>query len=538
MKKIVIISLIFILGEMSMVFSQAVFKDLSVGNINARVYSDGRLFNDGFNDRAKFEVPKNSGKHVIFLSGLWIGGHFDFKLPNKPNLLYLSRLFEENNDFTQGPLKIATSSGSDPSLWNRVWKVKKSTILWHINNYKNKSYEIPEEILNWPSNGGSLYAQTLAPFVDLNGNQKYEPEDGDYPDIRGDEAIYFICNDAGKTGDKNDALNVEVHGMLYGFNSTNEALNNTLFLNLKVINRSRRDYKDVFVGMYTDFDIGNPRDDYMGTDTSLNLAYAYNGDINDNSDNNFKGYGTSPPAAGILFLNQKMSNSMFFDNDITKPYAYYPTKLEDYYSYMQSKFLDNSSLRYGGNGYFQSNGATNIVSNYIYPGDPTVNPNIGWTEINNFGASPLTPDDKRIITSFRKDKFIKEEFIEMDIAYLYAENSLNDGTFTRSVVDLKRAARTIKDLYNNGFITSGTVPKVNEILETKIFPNPVKQNQSVFISSPSATAINIFNLNGKLVYENKMQGEIEINTTNFSYGVYLFKIISEEGIILKKIIVR
>ena len=534
----IIISLIFIVSGMTMVFSQAVFQDISAGNINARVYSDGRLFNDAFNNRSKFEAPINSGKHLIFLSGLWIGGYYDFKTSNQPDILYLSKLFESKNDFVQGPMKLSTSSGSDPSLWNKVWKVKKSTISWHLKNYRNKSYEIPTEILDWPGNGDSLYANTLAPFIDINGNQIYEPELGDYPDIRGDEAIYFICNDAGRTGDKNDALNIEVHGMVYAFNSNIEALNNSVFLNLKVINRSKRDYRDVYVSMYTDFDIGNPRDDYMGTDTSLSLAYAYNGDTDDNSDNNFKGYGTSPPAAGILYLNKKMTNSMFFDDDNTKPYAYIPSKLEDYYNYMQSKFLDNSALRYGGNGFFQSNGASNIVSNYIFPGDPTVNPNIGWTEMNNFSSSPYLPDDKRVVTSVRKNKLAKGEFIEIDIAYLFAENSLKDGTFTRAVVDLKGAAKTIKDLYQNGYISSGTIPNVNQSLETKVFPNPVRQNQNIIINSPTANSIKIYNLNGKVVYESPMNEVIEINTTTYSKGVYVFKIISDGDVLSKKIIIQ
>ncbi len=53
------------------------------------------------------------------------------------------------------------------------------------------------------------------------------------------------------------------------------------------------------LGYWTDPDLGNASDDYVGTDTTLDMIYVYNGD---NEDEGSDGYGTAPPALGISFL--------------------------------------------------------------------------------------------------------------------------------------------------------------------------------------------------------------------------------------------
>jgi hypothetical protein len=78
-----------------------------------------------------------------------------------------------------------------------IWKVSKAEILDHQANVQNPGYAVPAAIANWPGNGDTSLgiAAQLAPFIDLNGNGLYEPSLGDYPDIRGDEAVYVITND-------------------------------------------------------------------------------------------------------------------------------------------------------------------------------------------------------------------------------------------------------------------------------------------------------------------------------------------------------
>ena len=48
-------------------------------------------------------------------------------------------------------------------------------------------------------------------------------------------------------------------------------------------------------------DLGNAADDYVGCDTLLSLGFVYNGDNNDET-----GYGTPPPAAGYDFFQVRL----------------------------------------------------------------------------------------------------------------------------------------------------------------------------------------------------------------------------------------
>ncbi|MBK9456642.1 MAG: hypothetical protein IPO24_14170 [Bacteroidetes bacterium] len=102
----------------------------------------------------------------------------------------------------------------------------------------------------------------------------YDPENGDYPIIRGDKAAYFIFNDDADIHTETDGakLKLELHGMAYAFDAPEDsALNNTLFINYSIINRSLIDYTQFQVGVFTDFNVGAFDDDYVGCDTTLNM---------------------------------------------------------------------------------------------------------------------------------------------------------------------------------------------------------------------------------------------------------------------------
>lgn len=533
--KPIILSLFCALGNAGV--SQATYQEFEVGNISTRVYADGWLFNDLHYQKARFDIPKNSGVNAIYMSGFWIGGHIDLKNPNQPNILRLSKMYNTSNSFKQGPIRLQNRTGADPSYWNKTWIVNKSVVLKHIQSFQNKSYEIPDEILNWPAHGRNGTADILAPFIDVNGNSIYEPEKGDYPDIKGDKAIYFMFNDAGQ-GSNNDGLVIEVHGMLYGFNSDDERINNTLFLNLKVINRSTYDYKDVYFGMYNDFDLGDPSDDYIGTDSALDLVYAYNGDDQDGPAKGIPSYGESPPAIGMVYLNKTLSNSIYFDlNDEVRGV---PSTNQHYYNYLRSIFKDGSDLRYGGDGHYKSDGVTNQGASYVFPGDPIQPSNSDWTESNNFSL-PNPPSDRRIIASHQQNNFAINDFIEIDIAYIFAENSKNDRTNTQSVADLKKLAADIKILYDSGEFSKPTPPVIQPPINsiTEIYPNPLGDGETLQITDELVTNIAVFNINGtKVLEKQKAESTIEISHNELSSGMYIIRLNSANSSRSEKLIVK
>jgi len=123
---------------------------------------------------------------------------------------------------------------------------------------------------------GSLVSVVTKKF---SGKDFYTPSLGDYPAIRGDQAIFFIMNDdlEKHTESKGVPLGVEILGMVYAYSSTDSALNNTIFLSYVLRNKSTTNYKDFYFGFWCDYDIGFAKDDYVGCDTLLNLGFGYNG---------------------------------------------------------------------------------------------------------------------------------------------------------------------------------------------------------------------------------------------------------------------
>lgn len=170
------------------------------------------------------------------------------------------------------------------------------TAQWH------PGAEIPEDILTWPA---------IAPFVDVDSDGVYNPHNGDYPDILGDMALYCIYNDnydyyqngtVQHTETGGAPLGVEIHCMLYGFNAPDdEILNNTLFMRQWIYNRSANDYHNVYVGSWTDFDIGYAQDDYVGCNVTNGYFYGYNASPVDGNGEPGS-YGTNPPARNMTLI--------------------------------------------------------------------------------------------------------------------------------------------------------------------------------------------------------------------------------------------
>jgi len=56
-------------------------------------------------------------------------------------------------------------------------------------------------------------------------------------------------------------------------------LDNVVFVQTRLINRSGASIDSMFVSQWSDPDIGNAVDDFAGCDTTRDLGYAYNGRI-------------------------------------------------------------------------------------------------------------------------------------------------------------------------------------------------------------------------------------------------------------------
>ena len=412
---------------------QPPFSRCDANNVNATIIGDGtcytRFIDIYFPDDCPiWEVPAGSGKSTIFQHALWFGG-----LDTDDSLhLAAFRFGQTGIDYWTGPLRTTDASASlmDMLKYYRVWNLTRAEINDFIAHHSDPGYETPDDILTWPAHGDGDLAANLAPFIDVDDDGHYNPENGDYPDIKGDQCLFFIFNDsyAEHTESRGGKLGLEVHAMVYAYdNIKDEALYNTVFVNYQFFNRSANDYHDVYLGLWTDWDIGYMADDYVGCDVQRGACFAYNATPIDGHGEP-EAYGDNPPVQVLTILagpymdadgrdnpayagdcealfsgsypNDKYAyNGFNFGNGIADDerlgmtgFLYHnnnssvngdPLVAEDYYHFLRGHWRNNTPMLYGGDGYANGN-VVGPECKFMFPGD---------SDPCNFGTNGIAPND-------------------------------------------------------------------------------------------------------------------------------------------------
>ncbi len=464
---------------------------LDVNNISATINANGKLFasiaKNGHSEPG-FEVYK-SGKHTLNATSLWIGG---FDQDNNYHLM-APTYGQWGADAFAGP-GMATYDAATDAKWNRVWNITKDEIDAHIANYKSDSYVMPEVIATWPGNGDVALGQmaNLAPYFDADANGKYEPAKGDYPVIKGDQAIYFIYNDhrANHAETGGAKLGVEIHGMAYSFktNKRDEAFNNTVFVEYDIFNRSNNDYRDVYIGLFNDLDMGEPFNDYMGVDVNRNTFFAYNAKADDNE---FKGIADDPHMS-VKFLNEGLNGFLAYDNDWSERGNPYST--QDYYNYLRGFWKDGQPVTFGGNG----KGGTQY-SRYMFPGatDPIVGGD--WNE----KVAKNAPHDRRALGTVGPFNFKAGQARRVALVYNFATT---EKKMYKNLDKIQDAYDNQTGVFKPNTANSGNVvdpirPPMDKF-EVSVSPNPMKDNAIVRFDNPrnEEFILQMFDLTGKLIY--------------------------------------
>ncbi len=520
-------------------FSQ-VTEVLDKNNVSLVATADGQLFNDSVD--AGYEIPKGSGINAIYNHSFWFGG-----LDANGQLRLAAERYNENgqDDLFPGPYS-SNDSYDDPYYLDEyipaMWKVKLADIEAHINEYSaNGTVSNPHpSILNWPGNGDPAIgtASTLAPFVDINNDGLYDPYDGDYPEIKGCEALYIIMNDSKDTtgGTGTPSMNIEVHVMLYQYAST-DFLNNTTFMDVRVINRGTEDLYDAVMASFADADLGNYADDYYGCDPVRNVFYTYN---QDNLDEDFgfggqgQGYGQNPPAIGIMYLNMPMTHAGYFTLTSASSQAD-PSSANQYWNYMNGKWRFGDDWVFGGTGFAGSTGATTIPTDFIFPGanDPMlistggVDPGFEWSEETNNNPG----GDRRMFGTCDLGTLPAGGEVEIHQAVVYGrektQNNFQNVQVMLSVADLVQSFHDFgADVCNDPFASLNPA----EEIEFSVYPNPSEGIFTVKLPSLSTgLSVHVTDVYGKLIHHSALNSlETEINLQDESAGLYFVTIVGDE----------
>ena len=542
------------------------FDSLNVNNINALISLFGQHFWDF--ETSHFEVPKGSGKKAIFNHTFWIGG-----LKNNNQLCVAAERYrQEGYDFSAGPI----STVHDTSYylkWNRLWKVDKTQIRYHINNWNQPGYSPIDAIVNWPAHGDTVLGQLhdIAPFYDKNANGTYEPQQGEYPLIRGDQAIFFVFNDSTyiHSESKSTPLGIEIHGMAYEFDRPDDStLYNTLFMHYDIVNRSENNYHETYIGLFGDFDLGFAVDDYIASDITNGMAYCYNGVPVDGNGQPLA-YGEHPPAIGMKVIggpylepdgidnpqggcgyslnglnfgdnitdNERLGMTNFiYHNNGGAFYIQDPAVAVEYYNLMKSFWRDGSKMIYGGNGH-TSTGGLGPDCNFMFPGNSDTVCNYGtngilpsgglnqngnyWTEATTGNA----PGDRKGVASIGPFNFNAGQTIPLDYCFTWARDYNGDNNSSAELLRTRIAA--LAPSWNTLITTPETyfgVPETELGNSILIYPNPVKSKATVTNESTSQQEYMLFSINGSVLKQGILKpGNNLLDISDLKPGVYILK---------------
>lgn len=479
---------------------------LDTNQIKARINNHGSLFWNTQTGASAFEFPKDSGTHANFAAALWLGGY-----DNGGVLHTAAQTYNQNGfDYQIGPVSTQRNS-TYLGKYNQVWKISKRQIQNHQQNYNNSGYQVPTNLATWPGNGDPSNGESvmLAPFVDLNQNGVYEPASGDYPNIRGDQAAFFILNDALSTHGASGGtpLGVEIHVMAYSYDGP-PPVGQTIFVSYKIINRGNNNFPNLYASIWQDVDLGNYSDDVLGSDVGKGLFFTYNN--NDVDAPGVGSYGAHPPASGCLPMGALPYAMMTFNNSGSN--LGNPSTPVHFFNFMRALWKDGTALTHGGNGY-NSGG---VVTRYAYSWDTNPNAPSNWM---------LTlPQDWRMVTTAEPFALAPGDTKCVTFAFCVArENS----TAIASANLLKSYAAQLRQQFDategscfGGFPMGIQNPDASGVLT--VWPNPADHGATLKVQAPGSGTILVFNTLGQMVSSAKInfdQAELPVLTP----GAYLIR---------------
>jgi hypothetical protein len=472
------------------------YKFMDFNQIRTIYRNNGNFNRNPITANSGFEWTKGSNKYARYGSGIWMGA-----MVNSQTLVAVAFY---SSEFRPGYI----DTNGDPQGWNEpAYKI------YNVYSYDTSSFDYQQ----WPVNQGAYLNNSGRPHLLGNQTMFYSYSDG-YPEAH------------------THSIPLKAQVLQHDWCYNRSDLENVIFTDLRIINRSNQTWSNAFIGLWTDDDLGDSSDDVVGVDSVLNLGYTYNFTNNDSE------YGSAPPAVGFVLLKGAIS---FTGNNSDTAKYYYPPgtgnlKIKPGYKEQPlnsfNMFVNSGSplqptnaaqiyntlkgLRRDGTPWTSPSG---FVSNFPYSGDPETN--TGWLQssgtdvkfLMNIGPITVAPNDTQIIR--------------------YAQVIARGTSNKNSVTKLKTLASHVKSIYNSNFSglvsvrnISSTIP--GDFMLYQNYPNPFNPSTKIKfdVKNSSQVRLQIFDVTGRMISEVLNQkfepGTYEYNwdASGFSSGTYFYKI--------------
>ncbi len=335
-------------------------------NIKAWIGNDARNFQSE-DESAAFFFPADSNKAAIFISAPWVAAQF-----------------EGDTTFAGVRTAAVQNIGRSGTEYRpgKIVQVGRDSLRADYNRSRHRVY-----LLRRGDNANNSLDAREYPVADGAPTDAFGS-----PQILGSETTWFVAHDLNQPRRFSARpLGLELQQQVFGIPSDNPALNNTLFIRNRFINRNVKDslnpakglWKNACFGIFSDDDLGDPSDDLTGCDTITKMAYAYNGLERDAI------YGSPPPAVGHIFLEGKR-NGQSFDilayarlfsqaGALGDPETSRPDHL---YNFLRGRDKNGNPLPF-----------TEAGSRFMYSGDPETNAGIILSQMSDarhvFSAGPI-----------------------------------------------------------------------------------------------------------------------------------------------------
>lgn len=508
---------------------------LETSTMKAVFNSNGALFTDF--QKGGFITPYLPGQaehSLMRVAGLWIAG-----LDAAGNLRGATQLYNEAGQADFVP-------GLPDGTLSHIWRVTRDEVHQHnidLLDDDELDYLIPD-IYAWPGKGNPYFAAynpgqaslpddlAAAPFLDYDYDGSYNPDKGDSP--------YFtlpFCNIAApptemawfpfhsgvqptESGMAPLPLEVYCTIALHDCPADPRAAN-TVFIHYVMINRSGEPLHNLYAGMFNDFDIGNPDDDFFGCDTARSLVYAYNGDALDEN-----GFGAYPPAIGVDLLSGPLgADGQPLPLGSVQPVDFSAlNEPSDYYNLLKGLNPDGSTAPQNG---------------FYYQTD--LDSGVGFSEVQ----AQNTPGNRKVLFSTGPFDLAPGAVNQMTVAYTFGTG---DGSLYSGLGELLNQNQSIQSFFDEcmtfhdgpGCLNLLPARDVQEKQTFDVFPNPSSGRFTVEALETPFRRLTLADPTGRIVLDYTWQEPVtraEVGTDDIPEGLYTVQVITDKQAVVQQLLV-